>query len=66
MLTYHPLYWGLVFPLGMYTVCTFQLARALGVDFLLAIPRYFVYLAIAAWLATFFGLVVQIGKKLAP
>ena len=66
MLTYHPLYWGLVFPLGMYTVCTFQLARALEVDFLLAIPRYFVYLAIAAWLATFFGLVVQIGKKLAP
>lgn len=63
-LTYHPLYWGLVFPFGMYTVCTFQLAKALELDFLLVIPRYFVYLAIIAWLAAFIGLVVQVTRKL--
>ena len=63
-LTYHPLYWGLVFPLGMYTVCTFQLAKALQLDFLFIIPRYFIYLAIVAWFAAFIGFVIQLTKKL--
>ena len=63
-LTYHPLYWGLVFPLGMYTVCTFQLAKVLGLDFLFLIPRYFIYLAIVAWIVAFIGLVVQVTRKL--
>ena len=55
-LAYDPLYWGAVFPLGMYTVSTLQLAQALDLPFLLWIPHYFVYIAITAWLATFTGL----------
>jgi len=59
-LTYHPAYWGLVFPMGMYTVATFQLAKALKLDFLLLIPKYFIYLALIAWAVTIFGLICQL------
>ena len=56
-LAYHPLYWGAVFPLGMYTVCTFRLATVANAPFLLFLPRGFVFIALVAWAATFFGLV---------
>jgi len=55
-LKYDPQYWGMVFPLGMYTVCTFQLANAIGFPRLLVIPRYFIYLALTGWLAASLGL----------
>ncbi len=61
-LRYEPQYWSLVFPLGMYTVCTYQLARALDLAWLYVIPRYFIYIAMAAWLATFIGLIALLAR----
>lgn len=63
-LSYDPQYWGMVFPLGMYTVCTFELARVLQLDFLLIVPRCFIYVAILAWLATSAGLLRRIARIL--
>jgi hypothetical protein len=36
----------------MSTVCTLQLSKAIGFEPLVVIPRYFVFIALLAWLAT--------------
>jgi tellurite resistance protein TehA-like permease len=56
-LRYDPLYWGAVFPLGMYTVATWQMARAMELPFLEIVPRLFIYAALLAWALAFVGLI---------
>ncbi|MBI2569843.1 MAG: tellurite resistance/C4-dicarboxylate transporter family protein [Candidatus Schekmanbacteria bacterium] len=56
---YDPLYWGLVFPLGMYCVCTYRLVETFELPFLAWIARGFIVVAIIAWMFTFFGLVAR-------
>ncbi len=57
---YDPLYWGLVFPLGMYSAATYRLARALQVTFLDGIARVFVVVALVVWALTAFGLAARL------
>lgn len=59
-LRYEPLYWGAVFPLGMYTSATIRLSRAVDAPFLLQIPRYFVFVALAAWATVFTAMLRRI------
>ena len=63
-LRYDPLYWGAVFPLGMYSACTYRLAQAMELNFLFILPRTFFYIALLAWLATFAGLVYTLTANL--
>lgn len=56
-LSYDPQFWGMAFPLAMYTASTFQLSKALDVPFLMVIPKFMVYIAMAAWIFVFLGLV---------
>lgn len=62
-LKYDPMFWSMVFPLGMYTASTLQLAKALNIPGLEVIPRYFFFVAMLAWALTFFGLVRRIVSK---
>jgi tellurite resistance protein TehA-like permease len=56
-LVYDPLYWGAVFPLGMYTVATIHVAHVTRLSFLLWIPHAFAYVALFAWILASAGLV---------
>jgi tellurite resistance protein TehA-like permease len=65
-LRYDALYWGAVFPLGMYTACTARLSVVIDAPFLIAIPRYFVYVALLAWCVTMFGLLHHLHSTRRP
>ena len=52
----------MVFPLGMYTACTFKLSQALELPFIVNIPRYFIYLAFAGWTFIFVTMIISMIK----
>jgi tellurite resistance protein TehA-like permease len=58
-LRYDPQMWGIVFPLGMYSAATFQLAKALGLPALERIPAGFAHIALGAWVLVFTGMVAE-------
>ena len=60
ILRYDPFFWSGVFPMGMYTVSTYMMAKATTFTQFKVISDYFVYIAIVAWVYEFIGLVVRI------
>lgn len=65
-LRYDPLYWGAVFPLGMFSIATRQMARALDLPFLEPIPWAMFLVALAAWTLAFVGLLWELSKVVMP
>ncbi len=64
--TYDPLYWGAVFPLGMYAASTWQMDQAMEFGFLAGMPRVFLHIALFAWLVTFVGMARGVVRVLWP
>lgn len=59
-LRYDPLYWGMVFPLGMYCVCTVRLSQAIEAAYLRSIAKVFVYVALIVWAVVAAAMFVQL------
>lgn len=55
-LTYSPMLWSLVFPIGMYAVAALRLSLAADFPPLQTLSRGMVWVAFAAWIVTAFGL----------
>lgn len=62
-LRYDPLYWGAVFPLGMYAACTYHLNLAMEFELLARLPAVFFTLASVAWTLAFVGLLRKIARR---
>jgi tellurite resistance protein TehA-like permease len=65
-LRYDPLYWGAVFPLGMFSISTRQMESALDLPFLEPLPWAMFLAALAAWTLTFVGLLWELRKLIIP
>lgn len=65
-LRYDPLYWGAVFPLGMYTVATMQMAVALDLPFLAPLSPVVFAAALVAWTLACAGLLWELLKLVRP
>ncbi len=53
--TYDPMYWGAVFPLGMYAASTHRMIDALQLPFLARLPQAMFAIGMAAWALLFAG-----------
>lgn len=53
-------YWSLVFPLGMFSVCTWQLSDIYTIEILKPIAIAFLFISLFVWILTFTGLCKKI------
>ena len=60
---YDPLYWGAVFPLGMYAAATHEMNLAMGFTVLEYVPAIFLCIALAAWTAAFSGFALDLARR---
>jgi tellurite resistance protein TehA-like permease len=62
-LIYQPSYWGLVFPIGMYSVATYAMVAVIDLDRLDWVPVLALIAAIGAWSAALFGLAHHLATR---
>lgn len=62
-LSYHPSYWALVFPIGMYGVATYRMAAVIHLGILVHWPQVVFGMAIAAWAFAFAGLLASLLRR---
>lgn len=65
-LRYHPSYWAMVFPLGMYGVATYRMLAAIDLDGFDWLPKLMLAVALAAWAVTFAGLIHALARRTHP
>ncbi|MFW8565685.1 tellurite resistance/C4-dicarboxylate transporter family protein [Orrella sp. 11846] len=63
-INYNPIYWGLIFPLGMYAASTYEIIEIFDLGFIRSVPHVFLYAAAILWLATCGGLIHKILKSI--
>jgi tellurite resistance protein TehA-like permease len=63
-LTYTPLLWSMVFPLGMYSLATARLSLAADFSALHTGARGMMWIALAVWIATALALIVATWRSL--
>ena len=61
--SYHPSYWALVFPLGMYGAATYKMISVLDLDSLSVVPQAALIVALLAWVVVFTGMLRQPFRK---
>lgn len=57
---YDPLYWALVFPLGMYSLASYRMGQVFALPFLAWLAKAFAVVALCAWLLTFLGMTARL------
>ena len=62
-LRYHPAYWALVFPIGMYGAATYRMIATTGLDSIDLIPKLALGAALVAWTTTFIGLLASLRPR---
>lgn len=60
-LRYHPAYWALVFPIGMYGAATYRMSTVTDLTVLEVVPKLALGAALVAWAAAFVGMLVQLA-----
>lgn len=60
-LRYHPSYWAMVFPLGMYGAATHRMLTVIDLAALAWLPKVELAVSLTAWTITFLGLMWHLG-----
>lgn len=61
--SYSPSYWSMIFPLGMYTVCTWQLANTLHIPLLKNLANTWIFIAWSAWIYMYANMLWGLWKQ---